>query len=238
MVPSLTELLIDLGLSNQIVGRTRFCIHPSNKISTIPNIGGTKNPNIEKIRDLEPDLVITNKEENRKEDVDTIIEFCEVIVTEINTIDDALFWISKLGLTLGKTEESNTLIDQIREHIPIESNLNHIPTAYFIWKDPWMSVGHDTYIHDVMHRFGFRNVFSNQTRYPSITIDELVILNPKLILLSSEPFPFKEKHIQELMNELPESNIQLVDGEWFSWYGSRMLPSFKRIKSWRDNLSV
>ena len=238
LVPSLTELLIDLGLSNQVVGRTRFCIHPSNKVSTIPIIGGTKNPNIEKIRDLEPDLIITNKEENRKEDVDSIIEFCEIIVTEIDTINDALFWIYELGLKVGKPEESNILIDQIREHIPIESNLNHIPTAYFIWKDPWMSVGHDTYIHDVMHRFGLHNVFVDRTRYPSTSIDELVILKPELILISSEPFPFKVQHIQELKNELPKSNIQLVVGEWFSWYGSRMLPSFKRIKSWRDNLSV
>ncbi len=238
LVPSLTELVVDLGLADQIVGRTRFCIHPEECVKSIQIIGGTKNPNIEKIQDLKPDLVIANKEENRKEDVEMIRDFCEVVVTKIETVDHALFWIDELGSRVGKSDESNHLVEQIRNYLPQQSYSEPIPTAYFIWKDPWMSVGNDTYIHDVMQRFGLPNVFADRTRYPATSMDELVILKPKLILLSSEPYPFKEKHIQELKNELPESNIQLIDGEWFSWYGSRMLPTFKAIANWRMELST
>ena len=238
LVPSLTELLFDLGLSDEIVGRTRFCIHPSEHIPKVPIIGGTKNPNIEKIRDLKPDLVIANKEENRKEDVELMRAFCEVVVTEIETVDHALFCIDELGSRIGKSDESNHLVEQILNYLPQQSYSEPIPTTYFIWKDPWMSVGHDTYIHDVMKLFGLENVFDDKTRYPETTLAELSEIKPILVLLSSEPYPFKEKHIQELKNELPESNIQLIDGEWFSWYGSRMLPSFKALKTWRENLSI
>ncbi len=237
LVPSLTEFLFDLGLNDEIVGRTRFCIHPSQQVSNISIIGGTKNPNIEKIRDLRPDLVIANKEENRKEDVDVISEFCEVIVTEIDTITDAFNWMHKIGIKVDRAYKSELLLSQLVKFMTIAPSFNSISTAYFIWKDPWMSVGHDTYIHDVMKLFKFESVFASKTRYPETTIAELVELNPELILLSSEPFPFKEKHIQELQNELPDSNIQLVDGEWFSWYGSRMIPSFYQLLEWRNSLT-
>ncbi len=238
LVPSLTELLFDLGLSDKIIGRTRFCIHPFGQVSNVSIIGGTKNPNIEKIRDLKPDLVIANKEENRKEDVELIREFCEVLVTEIDTVADAAKWMHKIGIKLGRAHESETIFGQIIKIIPTLSSLESISTAYFIWKDPWMTVGHDTYIHDVMKLFGLENVFGDKTRYPETTLVELSEIKPRLVLLSSEPYPFKEKHIQELKLVLPDSNIELIDGEWFSWYGSRMVPSFKKLKSWREKLSI
>lgn len=238
MVPSLTELLVDLGVTDSLKGRTRFCIHPKNEIESIEIIGGTKNPDIDKIRALKPDLVIANKEENIKSDVEAIQEFSEVLVTDISTIEDALFAIHFMAEKLDCMKEAEPLIRNILSELDSISESKPINTAYFIWKDPWMSVGNDTYIHDVMETFGLANVFGDQTRYPSITINQLKETDPDLILLSSEPFPFKEKHIAELREYLPDSKIQLIDGEWFSWYGSRMLPSFKNLNKWRAGFSI
>ena len=238
VVPSLTEFLIDLGISAQVIGRTRFCIHPPEDVQHIDIIGGTKNPRIDKIRDMKPDLVIANKEENRKEDVEAIQEFCEVLVTEISTIEDALFAMHHIAKCLNAEKNGAKLIEKILSILPEPTHFSEINTAYFIWKEPWMSVGGDTYIHDVMQTFGLRNVFQYLDRYPAITFDQLKSANPELILLSSEPYPFKEKHIAELKEILPNSSIHLVDGEWFSWYGSRMLPSFKALSEWRNQLTV
>lgn len=238
LVPSLTEFLIDLEISAQVIGRTRFCIHPSEDVQHIEIIGGTKNPTIDKIRGLKPDLVIANKEENRKEDVEAIQEFCEVLVTDISTIEDALFTMHHIAKCLNADKNGANLIEQILSILPEPNHFSEINTAYFIWKDPWMSVGGGTYIHDVMQTFGLRNVFQDLERYPAITFNQLKSTNPELILLSSEPYPFKEKHIAELKEILPNSSVQLVDGEWFSWYGSRMLPSFKALSEWRIKLSV
>ncbi len=237
LVPSLTELLLELEVSDRLIGRTRFCIHPAYSVKNIEIIGGTKNPNIDKIRNLKPDLVIANKVENRKEDVEAIQEFSEVLVTDISTVEDALFAMYHIAKSVYAEEPGAKLIEQIISVLPEPSHFSEINTAYFIWKDPWMSVGGDTYIHDVMQTFGLRNVFQQSERYPTITLDQLKEANPELILLSSEPYPFKVKHIAVLKGILPNSNIQLVDGEWFSWYGSRMLPSFKALREWRNQLS-
>jgi len=236
LVPSLTELLFDLGLGSNLVGRTRFCIHPEEEIVHVPIIGGTKNPDIDKIRVLSPDFVIANKEENRKEDIEQIESFTKVMVTDISTINKALYWIQKIGSTLEVRDRTITLIDRVNNELLNTPAYRPIPTAYFIWREPWMTIGKDTYIHDVMEQFGFRNVYKNTERYPEIAIGDLKSRNPELVLLSSEPFPFREKHIGELHTHLPETDIQLIDGEWFSWYGSRMLPSFKNLKSFRNQL--
>lgn len=237
LVPSLTELIADLDPNDQLAGRTRFCIHPEEKISGIPVIGGTKNPDIEKIRKIGPDLIIANKEENRKEDVEALSGFSEVIVTEVGTVEDALLWIDRIGEKLDTQETARKLIGSVQDQIPDEDSYDPIPAAYFIWKDPWMTVGNDTYIHDVMKKFGLKNVFGEEKRYPETTLEELTHRNPELILLSSEPYPFKAKHIQELKAVMPDTSVQLVDGEWFSWYGSRMLPSFTSLRKWREKLS-
>lgn len=237
LVPSLTELLIDLGLKDRLIGRTRFCIHPSNQVDTIPIIGGTKNPNIGKILALEPDLIISNKEENRQEDVEELQKYVEVIVTEIDSINQGLECISSLGAKLNIKDSADDLVTTIKRLIPAPPAYNLIETAYFIWREPWMSIGSDTYIHDVMKRFGLNNIFGNRARYPETSLKELTVLQPDLILLSSEPFPFKEKHVLEIQQVCPESKIVLVDGEWFSWYGSRMLPAFTELSKWRSSLS-
>ncbi|MFV1882943.1 MAG: helical backbone metal receptor [Balneola sp.] len=237
LVPSLTELLIDLGVNNRLIGRTKFCIHPEEIIKEIPTYGGTKNPQIEDIIKSNPDLIIANKEENQKEDIEELARHTEVVLTEIDTIEQALDWILKLGLKMDRTDESRRLVNEINSTLQQVPETKPLRTAYFIWKDPWMTVGHDTYIHDVMEKYSLMNVFVDQARYPTTNIEDLSSLNPELILLSSEPYPFKEKHISELKDVCPDSKIELVNGEWFSWYGSRMTPAFQSLNNWREGLS-
>ncbi|MTI87215.1 MAG: hypothetical protein FH748_04520 [Balneolaceae bacterium] len=236
LVPSLTELLFDLGFGDKIIGRTRFCIHPEEKIGEIPIIGGTKNPRIEKILGLKPDFILANKEENNKEDVEELARHTEVHVTDINTVAEAVEAIGELGAMLKASKEAEKLTTRISELVAEIPRVPPVRAAYFIWKDPWMTIGNDTYIHDVMQLYALKNVYADQTRYPKTSLEELSRINPELILLSSEPYPFKEKHIAEIREHLPSARIELVDGEWFSWYGSRMLIAFKKLNTWRRGL--
>lgn len=236
LVPSLTELIIDLDESDLLIGRTKFCIYPEHTIHNIPHIGGTKNPKISKILSLNPDLIIANKEENRKEDVEELSKHTEVLVTDINTIESAISTIQYLGELLEIETKTELLIKDINSVLNNMHQHDVKTTAYFIWREPWMTIGNDTYIHDVMKQFGLQNVYGNQNRYPQVDFEELNDLSPELILLSSEPFPFKEKHLEEVQKNCPNSKIILVSGEWFSWYGSRMYPAFKEISAWRTTL--
>lgn len=233
LVPSLTELLFDLSLEDQLIGRTRFCIHPEEKVDNVEIIGGTKNPRLEKIVEMNPDFILANKEENRKEDIEVLKAYANVMVTDISTIEDALLEISSIGLVLGVREEARQIIQQATQLLSEKPSETPISTAYLIWKDPWMTIGADTYIHDVLKTYGLQNVFIDQERYPKITLDKLSAKRPELILLSSEPYPFKEKHLEEIQKACPYSRVKLVNGEWFSWYGSRMLSSFEALNEWR-----
>jgi len=238
LVPSLTELLFDLGLRERIVGRTRFCIHPKESIADVPIVGGTKNPNLDKIRTIDPDLIIANKEENRAEDIRQLQdEGYKVMVTEIGTIEEALFVIHDIGWTCGVQEKANNLIQSIQDEITKTASFPKKTAAYLIWRDPWMSIGSDTYIHSVLEHYQLQNVFSDKTRYPKTTLHEISLKKPDLILLSSEPYPFKEKHIKEVGEACSGSDILLVNGEWFSWYGSRMLSSFRHLNKFRRVLN-
>lgn len=229
LVPSLTELLFDLGLGAQVAGRTRFCIHPKDRVSEIPIIGGTKNPSLDKIRALKPSLIIANREENRREDVEALQDECEVLITDIKTIEDALLAISEIGIACGAVAEAETLVNQIRNELDRTPDLPTKKTAYLIWREPWMSVGRDTYIHSVMEQWNLKNIFSDRFRYPETSLAELEALQPDLILLSSEPYPFREKHLKEVASVCRKSEVRLTDGEWFSWYGSRMVTSFRSL---------
>lgn len=236
LVPSLTELLFAFGLDSHIVGRTRFCVHPNPKVNYVPIVGGTKNPRLDKITEANPDLIVANKEENRKEDIKQLQDKFDVFLTDIGNIHDALSTISELGEKLGVPERAEDLVDGIKnvfENRPVKEPLR---TAYLIWKKPWMSVGHDTYIHDIMTHWGLINIFGNKKRYPPFEIEELKEAKPDLILLSSEPYPFKEKDAAPIIDQFPEARIELINGEWFSWYGSRMLLSFKKLNKWRSFL--
>lgn len=237
LVPSLTELLIDLGLEEQLVGRTRFCVHPKDKVEDIPIIGGTKNPRLDKIRDAIPDYILANKEENKKEHIDALRDDFTINVTDISTIEDALITIHELGKELGAVNESEKLIRQINEALDDIPDEPPLRTAYLIWKDPYMTVGNNTYIHNVMKHWNLENVFGDKTRYPKVTFYDITEKAPELILLSSEPYPFKEKHLAEFEEAFPDTRILLAEGEWFSWYGSHMLHSFRRMNVWRKAIA-
>lgn len=223
LVPSQTELLYDLGLDAAVIGITKFCIHPSQWFKSKPRVGGTKNVNIEKVRSLKPDLIIANKEENVKEQIEALQLIAPVWVSDVNNLDDALTMINTIAEITGTKTKAHDLITTIRDGFQLLQTISYHPsTVYLIWKDPYMTVGGDTFINDMMDRCGFKNIFGYQQRYPEVTIDELQSNNCELLLLSSEPYPFTQKHIAALQEYLPTTQIILVDGEMFSWYGSRL----------------
>lgn len=223
LVPSQTELLYDLGLDQEVIGITKFCIHPDGWFRNKQRVGGTKNINIEKIKSLQPDLIIANKEENIKEQIEALQHIAPVWVSDVNNLDDAFEMISCIGEMTGKVSKAKDLINNIRNGFQKLSPINfQLSTAYLIWKDPYMIIGGDTFINDMLQHCGFTNVFEHLNRYPETSVDQLKTINCKLLLLSSEPYPFTQKHIEELQQYLPQTRIMLVDGEMFSWYGSRL----------------
>ncbi len=237
LVPSITQTLFDLGLDHsEIVGRTKFCIHPRDRVREVPIIGGTKNLNVQKILTLKPDLIIANKEENDREQVLALEKDFKVWLTDIKTLEDHKSFLHELGQVLHKPDEATHFIQKTDNIFGGIKPGKSIPTAYLIWKDPYMTVGGDTFIHDIMSRLGFVNIFGEQVRYPTVDVSELHTAD--LILLSSEPYPFKEKHIAELQTQIPNATITLADGEAFSWYGTRILeygPYFTQLISGLEN---
>jgi ABC-type Fe3+-hydroxamate transport system substrate-binding protein len=221
LVPSITEALFDLGLTEkEIIGRTKFCIHPTEKVKNVEIIGGTKNLNIEKIRSLHPDLILANKEENVKEQVESLMNDFKVTVYNTETIEDNYYLVKNLGLLFNKEERAQTFNLKIYDVLYQAKINSKVKAAYLIWKNPYMTVGSDTFIHNVLSEIGFENIFKNQTRYPEIKAEDLA--EADVIMLSSEPFPFKEKHIAELKEVYPHKKIMIVDGEAFSWYGTHI----------------
>jgi ABC-type Fe3+-hydroxamate transport system substrate-binding protein len=227
LVPSQTELLADLGLEDEVVGITKFCIHPENWFRTKTRIGGTKQFNFEKIAALKPDLIIGNKEENEKEQIEKLMADYPVWMSDIRTLDQACNMILELGKITNRAEKSKAISDEIilrfqtlKNSLPVHSPKK---VAYFIWKNPWMVAGGNTFIDQMLGICNWQNVFSENGRYPEITLDDLKKADPEIVLLSSEPYPFKEKHIAELLEVLPVAKILTVDGEMFSWYGTRLL---------------
>ncbi len=238
LVPSQTELLYDLGLRDEIVGLTKFCIHPSEWFSSKMHIGGTKKYDFEKIKSLAPDLIIGNKEENDKEQTELLMDAYPVWMSDIYTLSDALEMISKIGKLVNRSEKSIEIIATIEaEFKSLEDFRNNssdslLPkkVAYLIWRKPYMVAGADTFINEMLQYCGFKNVFSSPefTRYPEITAEQFVEADPDIILLSSEPYPFAEKHVPEFQNICKKAAVYRVDGELFSWYGSRLIqaPSY------------
>jgi ABC-type Fe3+-hydroxamate transport system substrate-binding protein len=226
LVPSQTELLFYLGLESETLGITKFCIHPQIWFKTKEKIGGTKTINLAKIKALQPDLIIANKEENVKEQIEALALDFPVWLSNVNNLADALQMISDIGSLTGKSAAASTLISNINKAFDeMPETPKPVKTAYLIWREPYMTIGGDTFINDMLHTCGFENIFSDKKRYPEIIIENLPIADCQLLLLSSEPYPFKQKHIDELSQQLPGIKIILVDGEYFSWYGSRMLQS-------------
>lgn len=225
IVPSLTELLFDINLGNQIIGITRFCIHPKNGVKNICKVGGTKSLNVERIIALKPDLIIANKEENSRSDIELLQEHCNVLLTDIFTLDDALTTISEIGTLTNREKESNILIQEITIEFKLLKSITatNKKVAYLIWNNPIMLAGQNTFINYMLHEINWENILTDKlSRYPQVSDEELKGLNPDYILLSSEPFPFNNTHVESFRLNFPDSKIILVDGEMFSWYGSRM----------------
>ncbi|SEH91950.1 ABC transporter substrate-binding protein [Epilithonimonas hominis] len=221
LVPSITETLFDLGLTtDEIVGRTKFCIHPKDYVDKIEIIGGTKNLNIDKIKSLKPDFIIANKEENIKEQVEELMKDFKVLVTNVETLEDNYYLLKQLGHRFGKEEKAQFFNLKTYEAFDILKSEKRLKVAYLIWKNPYMTVGGDTFISRILEELGFENLFNNQKRYPEIQLEDLK--SADLIFLSSEPFPFKEKHIAEIQEVCKNQKIKIVDGEAFSWYGTHI----------------
>jgi ABC-type Fe3+-hydroxamate transport system substrate-binding protein len=250
LVPSQTELLYDLGLDEKVVGITKFCVHPPEWFNTKTKLGGTKQLKMDIIHQIAPDLIIANKEENTKEQVEQLAEHYPVWVSDINSLQTAYEMIEAVGEITGAREKAAELIMQIKANLSEDMResttlANQLPietgkprTAYLIWKAPFMTVGGDTFIHSMLQAAGFENIFWDLKRYPEITIDQLKSAECELLFLSSEPFPFKQKHIEELKTSLPDTKIILVDGEMFSWYGSRLLYAPEYFKNLRREISI
>ncbi|QHS58996.1 ABC transporter substrate-binding protein [Chitinophaga agri] len=239
VVPSQTELLFDLGLEAEVIGITKFCVHPEQWFRMKQRIGGTKQLQLEQILQLQPDLVIANKEENTAADIQYLMKHVPVWVSDIKNLNDALDMINCIGEITGTLQRAHEITHSIS--IKFSELLNQIkgtqkrPSAYFIWREPWMVAGGDTFINHLMGCCGLENVFAGTPRYPVVDIADLPATKCQLILLSSEPYPFKEQHITELSAVLPEAHILLVDGEMFSWYGSRLDKAADYLyRLWKD----
>ena len=223
LVPSQTELVYDLGLSEEIVGITKFCVHPAGKVKDVCKIGGTKQLDVLKIKSLQPELVIANKEENERSQVEELMKDCPVWVSDIHDLDSAIDMIERVGELVGKSAEAKALSAAIAEGFNrLLIKPSHKRTAYLIWRKPYMLAGKGTFIDSMLQKCGLANAFDAE-RYPEVDAAMLVAAQPEVVLLSSEPYPFKQKHIEEFQALLPNATVILVDGEMFSWYGSRLL---------------
>ncbi len=236
LVPSQTELLFDLGLEDEVVAITKFCVHPVSWFRNKARIGGTKHLDVKKIALLQPDLIIANKEENVREQVEALEGIAPVWISDVGDLESALVMIRAVGAITGCASKGVSLAADIQNsfdgfgRLMQQSVVNNLAVLYLIWKDPLITVGNDTFIHAMMQRCGFVNLYGDDKRYPTLTEEEALQLKPEAVLLSSEPFPFKEKHIVAIQKTFPSARIVLVDGEMFSWYGSRLLQAVDYFK--------
>lgn len=222
LVPSITTLLHYLGLAEQTVGITKFCISPSHWHTSKPHIGGTKNINVSKIKALMPDCIICSKEENVAEQVQQLASISYILLTNVTNFASSLQMIAEVGAITGTLPQAKVLIKELKVRFTT-APLAPLKAVYLIWQKPYLTVGGDTFIHSMMRKAGFTNMYKATTRYPTLTLQGLQALAPPFVLLSSEPYPFKHSHAVSLRKLLPSSTILLVDGAMFSWYGSIML---------------
>ncbi|MET3115062.1 ABC-type Fe3+-hydroxamate transport system substrate-binding protein [Pedobacter sp. CG_S7] len=233
LVPSQTELLFDLGLDQEIIGLTKFCIHPIGKYKERTKIGGTKNLNLELIRSLKPDLIIGNKEENEQGQIEELMQEFPVWMSDIYNLEDAKKAIKQIGELVDRQPESaylNYLINagfNDLQALALQNNISK-KVAYLIWRSPYMLAGQDTFINHILALNGLHNVVKS-SRYPVMELQELKQLQPDVIFLSTEPYPFNEKHVKDLQTTFPKASVRLVDGEMFSWYGSRLVKAVQYL---------
>ncbi|GEP51405.1 iron ABC transporter [Flavobacterium noncentrifugens] len=241
LVPSQTELLCDLGLEEHIIGITKFCVHPYHLKSVKKIIGGTKKVHYEKIKLLQPDLIIANKEENTLEIVEELRKICPVWVTNVITFEDNIQMISDFGKIFKHRTEAQKWIDKINfAYTDFKTFVAEKPTqkaTYFIWKNPYMVAGSDNFINEMLKLNHFKNIYDDKGRYPEIELKKMRIEgDPDLVFLSSEPFPFKEEDAFEIGRFTHHAKTVFVDGEMFSWYGSRILKAFAYFKKLHERI--
>jgi len=222
LVPSQTELLHSLGLEDEVMGITKFCVHPQNWRSEKRIIGGTKKVHQNVIHELQPDLIIGNKEENERVDILSLKERYPVWMSDVTTLPDAYNMIKQVGDICDRAELASQIIEQTQDAFA-QLGRRKGSVLYLIWMRPWMGVGTDTFIHSILSEIGFVNTLQSKSRYPELDQSDLESLNPDYVFLSSEPYPFRQKHLGELEKLFPNANVILVDGEFFSWYGSRLM---------------
>ncbi len=241
LVPSQTELLFDMGLEDQIVGITKFCVHPYHLKSTKKIIGGTKKVHYEKVKLLEPDFIIANKEENTQEMVEQLRQIAPVWTSDIKTIDDNKAMIAEFGKIFNARTQAQNLNNKIDfallDFMRFVADKPTRTTAYFIWKNPYMVAGSDNFIDQMLTLNKFRNMYQNKGRYPEIEIKKIRIEgDPDVVFLSSEPYPFAEEDAFEIGRFTHHAKTVFVDGEMFSWYGSRILKAFPYFKQLHNRL--
>lgn len=241
LVPSQTELLVDLGLEKYIVGVTKFCVHPNHLKKEKTIIGGTKTINIDKIKALQPDIILCNKEENTKEIVKNCSQISATHTSDVFTISDSLELIRQYGELFSCAVEASKMITEINVKLndfkTFVKNKPVLKVAYFIWRQPWMVAANNTYINHLLELNNFENIYKNKERYPEVELKKTQLEgNPELVLLSSEPYPFKEEHALEIEEFTNKSKILFVDGELFSWHGSRLLKAFDYFVALRNGL--
>lgn len=222
LVPSQTELLYDLGLEEEVVGVTKFCIHPHQWFKEKEKVGGTKNFWLDTIDELNPDLIIGNKEENYKEGIAELSKKYPVWMSDISDVDSALEMIRLVAQITDRAERGNKIITSINDAFEKLPTFKLQRVLYLIWHEPWMAAGKGTFIDSMISKLGWINAVE-EFRYPVLGEEQLRELNPDIVLLSSEPYPFKESHLTSIQDFFPHASVHLVDGESFSWYGSRMI---------------
>lgn len=228
LVPSQTELLFTLGLTEEVVGITKFCVHPESWFRSKTRIGGTKTVNIEKIRALSPTLILANKEENTAGDIEQLENIAPVWISDIRTIEDSFDMIQRIGHMVNVYQKAQEIIAELRAGFAQTKNVFKQKTVlYLIWQKPIMVAAYDTYINAILEHLGFVNLANTQVRYPELTLDTIKKLMPEFLLLSSEPYPFGEENLKFFKEALPKTEVKLVNGELYSWYGSRLLNNFR-----------
>ncbi|NHM06943.1 ABC transporter substrate-binding protein [Flavobacterium sp. CYK-4] len=243
LVPSQTELLYELGLESSIVGITKFCVHPFHFKSTKKVVGGTKKVHYEKIRLLQPDIIICNKEENTLEIVEELRKICPVWVTDIKTIEENFQMITDFGQLFNCRTEAQKWNDKLLYAlVDFRAFIKEKPfkkVAYFIWKNPYMVAGSGTYINEILQLNHFQNIYADrESRYPEVELRKLRLEgDPDLVLLSSEPYPFKDEDAFEIGRFTHHAKTIFVDGEMFSWYGSRLLKAFSYFKKLHERIA-
>lgn len=237
LVPSQTELLHDLGLGDRVVGITKFCVQPETWFRSKLRVGGTKKVSLRKVEFLQPDLIIGNKEENTRSDIEALRERWPVWCSDVLGLPDAIEMIQSVGKLTGSEDAAGKITADITSGFNKLSPGPECRAVYLIWRKPWMVAAGHTFINDMLQRAGFRNVFGQLQRYPEVNGEAIRAMDPEVVLLSSEPYPFREKHLAELQAICPNAQIILTDGTMWSWYGSRLREAPLYLQNLIDRLN-